>query len=148
MLGLPQYVLTSSVMKKCPTCDRTYADDTFSFCLADGALLSASYDPDATLVLRSAGVDRQTVGIHSQYLPISLVPADPNIFKQELLRSRMAEIVTTFNDGRVETKTWKAVNFRPSSNVIGNLRSRPQFRAGQWQARGITKVVVRVLKNA
>ena len=34
-------------MKSCPTCNRTYADDTFTFCLNDGALLSAPYDPQA-----------------------------------------------------------------------------------------------------
>lgn len=38
-------------MKRCPECNRTYADETFSFCLADGALLSAPYDPNATLVI-------------------------------------------------------------------------------------------------
>jgi uncharacterized protein len=38
-------------MKRCPKCNRTYADDTFSFCLADGALLSAPYNPATTLVL-------------------------------------------------------------------------------------------------
>jgi hypothetical protein len=32
-------------MKKCPKCNRTYADDAFTFCLEDGALLSAPYDP-------------------------------------------------------------------------------------------------------
>lgn len=31
-------------MKKCPACNRTYADETLSFCLEDGSLLSASYD--------------------------------------------------------------------------------------------------------
>jgi hypothetical protein len=35
-------------MKQCPQCNRTYADDSITFCLADGALLSASYDPNAT----------------------------------------------------------------------------------------------------
>lgn len=35
-------------MKQCPTCNRTYGDDTITFCLADGALLSASYDSAAT----------------------------------------------------------------------------------------------------
>ncbi len=35
-------------MKRCPTCDRTYADDSTTFCLADGSLLSAPYDPEAT----------------------------------------------------------------------------------------------------
>jgi TonB family protein len=31
-------------MKRCPTCNRTYADESISFCLADGTLLSAPYD--------------------------------------------------------------------------------------------------------
>lgn len=31
-------------MKRCPTCNRTYANDEFAFCLADGTLLSAPYD--------------------------------------------------------------------------------------------------------
>ena len=38
-------------MKKCPTCNRSYSDDTQSFCLEDGTPLIASYDPDATLVI-------------------------------------------------------------------------------------------------
>jgi hypothetical protein len=32
-------------MKKCPKCNRTYADE-FTFCLEDGALLSAPYNPE------------------------------------------------------------------------------------------------------
>jgi tetratricopeptide (TPR) repeat protein len=35
-------------MKSCPTCKRTYADDSLRFCLEDGSVLSASYDPQAT----------------------------------------------------------------------------------------------------
>lgn len=31
-------------MKRCPTCGRTYANDEFAFCLADGTLLSAPYN--------------------------------------------------------------------------------------------------------
>src|ERR1700694_6051384 len=31
-------------MKRCPTCNRTYSDETITFCLADGSLLSAPYD--------------------------------------------------------------------------------------------------------
>src|SRR5438874_1402467 len=43
-------------MKRCPSCSRTYADETMSFCLADGALLSPPYserteEPSATAVL-------------------------------------------------------------------------------------------------
>lgn len=35
-------------MKQCPTCNRTYADETLTFCLDDGAPLIASYDAEAT----------------------------------------------------------------------------------------------------
>jgi len=45
-------------MKKCPKCSRTYADDGFTFCLEDGALLSAPYEPskEETLnIIQSAG---------------------------------------------------------------------------------------------
>ncbi len=31
-------------MKSCPTCNRTYPDDSLAFCLMDGAVLSAPYD--------------------------------------------------------------------------------------------------------
>ena len=44
-------------MKSCPTCNRTYSDDTFTFCLSDGALLSAPYDPQATLVIPARATD-------------------------------------------------------------------------------------------
>ena len=36
-------------MKSCPTCKRTYLDDTLAFCLEDGSVLSASYDSEQTL---------------------------------------------------------------------------------------------------
>src|SRR5581483_10927314 len=35
-------------MKRCPTCPRTYPDDTLAFCLVDGSVLSAPYDPAST----------------------------------------------------------------------------------------------------
>ena len=34
-------------MKSCPTCKRTF-DDTMTFCLVDGSILSAPFDPQAT----------------------------------------------------------------------------------------------------
>lgn len=43
-------------MKTCPTCRRTF-EDTFTFCLADGSLLDAPFDPQATLAIPEA---RQT----------------------------------------------------------------------------------------
>ncbi len=37
-------------MKRCPTCQSTYTDDSLSFCLTDGAaLVDAAFNPQATL---------------------------------------------------------------------------------------------------
>lgn len=35
-------------MKSCPACNRTYPDDSLAFCLVDGAVLSAPYEPEQT----------------------------------------------------------------------------------------------------
>jgi hypothetical protein len=79
-------------------------------------------------------------------LPISLEPSDPDIFKSELLLSKQAEIEAIYADGRVEIKTWNASKFKLASNLFGNLRSRPEFRSGNWQEKGIVKVHVRIKK--
>ena len=40
-------------MKACPTCKRTYEDE-LTFCLVDGSILSAPYDPNQTVSLPTA----------------------------------------------------------------------------------------------
>ena len=77
-------------------------------------------------------------------LPILLEPPDPGQFLDALLRTREAWIEVSYQDGRQEVRRWDAARMSPSSNVIGNLRSRPEFRAGEWQRRGITSVRVRL----
>jgi len=42
-------------MKQCPTCHRVFADETLSYCLDDGALLSSSHDSEATLIAPPPG---------------------------------------------------------------------------------------------
>ena len=42
---------SSARMKTCPTCYRTYSDDTLAFCLDDGSSLSTTYDSEATHVM-------------------------------------------------------------------------------------------------
>lgn len=37
-------------MKQCPRCNRTYADDTLSYCLEDGAVLIRGREPEETLI--------------------------------------------------------------------------------------------------
>jgi hypothetical protein len=82
---------------------------------------------------------------HDGCLPIFLVPSDPVIFKRELLKSRVAEIEIAYCDGSAEVKPWRLNAFTESSNVIGNLRSRPDYRKNNWQARGLKQITVRVM---
>lgn len=76
-------------------------------------------------------------------LPIEQKP-DANSFKTRLLEKKEASIVIHYQDGSVETKKWKANRFTETSDVCGNLRSRPEFRAGEWQRRNISKICVYV----
>lgn len=64
-------------MKACPTCNRTYPDDTLAFCLMDGSVLSAPYDPAAT---KSSGPARDTNPPPTEVLmagPQALPPTQP-----------------------------------------------------------------------
>ncbi|MEE8295568.1 MAG: hypothetical protein V3R64_07630, partial [Sphingomonadales bacterium] len=76
-------------------------------------------------------------------LPIEQKP-DANLFKTRLPEKKEASIVIHYQDGSVETKKWNASRFTEHSNVEGNLRSRPEFRQGEWQRRNISKICVYV----
>jgi len=67
-------------MKSCPTCKRTYADDTFTFCLDDGALLSAPSDPQTTLQIPAA---RDTDPPRTEILRFPPGPGDPHSSPQQ-----------------------------------------------------------------
>ena len=73
-------------------------------------------------------------------LPITLVPTDSREFLDSLLQTAEAWIEVTYADGHREVGRWDAKNMRRTSNVPGNLRSRRQFRAGNWQREGIVSV--------
>ena len=78
-------------------------------------------------------------------LPITLAPASPAAFKRSLLTTRRAEIRIDYTDGRVEKRVWNATRLTSRSNILGNLRSREEFRAGIWQQNGIAEVHVAVV---
>ena len=71
-------------------------------------------------------------------LPITLEPANSKDFLTKLLRTKEAWMEISFADGLKEVRPWDAAHMAPSSNVLGNLRSRPEFRQGAWQKNGIT----------
>ena len=81
-------------------------------------------------------------------LPITLEPPNSEDFLGALLRTKKAWIEVSYQDGRIEVQPWNAGNMGPTSNVIGNLRSRPEFRREAWQKNGITSVRVSIKEPA
>lgn len=79
-------------------------------------------------------------------LPIELNPSTENEFKRRLLLTKTAYITTFYKNGTSKQKVWNANRFRETSGVLGNLRSRPEFRNGEWQKLGIEKVLVSIDK--
>lgn len=61
-------------MKACPICSRIYEDDTFTFCLDDGARLSATFDPHST---SRGAAPRKTEPPRTEILPSNLRPINP-----------------------------------------------------------------------
>jgi hypothetical protein len=55
-------------MKSCPACHRTYSDESITFCLVDGSILSAPYEPYAT---HPVGAARLTNPPPTEILPYS-----------------------------------------------------------------------------
>lgn len=103
---------------------------------------SGSTFPDASNVSETTGEPKT----HTQggVLPIMLLPSPVTEFKKHLLSRKQANIVVWYADGRIEERQWDASAFLEASNVMGNLRSRPEFRQGNWQQAGIVKVLVKV----
>ena len=104
---------------------------------------------DATQAIEpgaSTGISDKTVPRAAEsLLPIKLDPPRATDFKRQLLVRRSAEISVYYSDGRIVKRPWDASKFLETSNLMGNLRSRPEFRQGAWQAAGIIKVDVRVV---
>ena len=67
-------------MKSCPTCNRIYTDDTLTYCLEDGAILAAAYDPQSTLQIPAA---RATDQQRTEILRDPLTPGSTHPFPQQ-----------------------------------------------------------------
>ena len=77
-------------------------------------------------------------------LSITLEPPRSADFLAALVRTKKAWIEVSYQDGRKEVRPWNAGNMKPTSNVFGNLRSRPEFRRGAWQQNGIASLKVSI----
>jgi tetratricopeptide (TPR) repeat protein len=88
-------------MKSCPTCNRTF-EDTFTFCLVDGSILSAPFDPHANLTIPEL---RQTEPPPTEVLrpeiPLTIASPQPQQKRQEL-DSTIAAPAPAFERARVK----------------------------------------------
>jgi len=75
-------------------------------------------------------------------LPITLDPSPTKAFREALMREKRAWIVEHHRDGRTVVRRWEAGKMSATSNVIGNLRSRPRYRKGAWKQLGIQSLIV------
>lgn len=80
----------------------------------------------------------------SEKLPIEFVPEDKVKFKELLLQKKTAIEEFYYTDGTVQEKIWSAESFTETSNLNGNVRSRPYARKGKWKELGIAKVVYKI----
>jgi hypothetical protein len=61
-------------MKQCPSCSRTFSDNTLVYCLEDGSALGNAYDPGATQILPPP---RVTSPPPTEFAPSNLPPSQP-----------------------------------------------------------------------
>lgn len=90
--------------------------------------------------------EQRIIDYSNGILPIELNPSSESDFKRRLLLTKTAYITTFYKNGTSEQKVWNAHRFSETSGVLGNLRSRPEFRNGKWQKLGIEKVYVSIDK--
>lgn len=126
--------IEKSILILCHQCHRKY--DAVQPKVAQPVTTEIESFPKTTVIMSSEDL-----------LPISLSPATPEKFKAELLITKQAEIQIYYSSGEIEVKQWNAAGFSASSNVMGNLRSRSEFRANTWQSKDIVKVHVTVVKR-
>ena len=101
-----------------------------------------SIEKEVKQTIKSKISEKETI------LPIELNPNNNEVFLETLLKTKSATITTFYKNGTKESKIWNAERMTANSNVIGNLRSRPEFRNGNWQKANIEKVLVEVINNS
>jgi len=67
-------------MKACPTCQRTYVDESLTFCLVDGSVLSAPYDPNQTLQMPEPRTTDAPVNRSTPLQSTILAVQPPNLY--------------------------------------------------------------------
>ena len=85
-------------MKRCPACARTYPDDTLAFCLIDGSVLSAPFDP------QSQRSDRSRNSTETQVLNPT-VPSDTAPTIPPTIRAPAPQVPPLYAESRPPSQT-------------------------------------------
>lgn len=106
-------------MKRCPTCNTIYSDDTQSYCLSDGTPLysSTSYDSEATLVANLPPAVLPTVQ--------SSPPAHPSARTVVEKRSQIAPLILMLAAGVVIGLLATYIFLRPAATPSQSAQNQP-----------------------
>lgn len=80
----------------------------------------------------------------SNTLPITFYPEDMEEFKSAFIKEGKATISIKYEDGSIEKKSWLCRHLTEDSNIIGNVRSKPEFRKENWIKNKIKNVHISV----
>lgn len=75
-------------------------------------------------------------------LPIEYEGGSPQLFLERFLAAGVAYIEEHYVDGRVNVREWPVERLTAQSNLVGNIRSKPEYRQGNWQGAGLAKLVM------
>ncbi|HEX8887931.1 MAG TPA: hypothetical protein VF779_02075 [Pyrinomonadaceae bacterium] len=109
-------------MKSCPICNRTYADDTLTFCLVDGSILSAPYDPQTKVPYHQLRVEPPSTEIlHPTHEPTDtlLSPLQPTIQSSGLIYTPASKKVQSRKGGI--SKRWLVAGISTILVLIAGL---------------------------
>ncbi|RRJ87151.1 hypothetical protein [Flavobacterium macacae] len=130
------YPLEKSFLILCKECHRKYDNITESIIIEN---VIENIDENNLLI-----EEEQDSKFPRMTLDIELIPNDTLEFKELLLKYKSAYMSIFYNDGTKEIKEWNASNMSEKSDIIRNLRSRPDFRQGNWQKLNIKRVEVEI----
>ncbi|MFD2943262.1 hypothetical protein [Flavobacterium notoginsengisoli] len=130
------YPLEKSFMILCKECHRKYDNVTESITIEN---ISVESGEDNQSIEK-----QQDNRLLKTTLDIELIPNDILKFKELLLKYKRANLSIFYNDGTKVIKEWNASNMSEKSDILRNLRSRSDFRQGNWQKLNIKCVEVEI----